>query len=576
MWSYIKPYLPQAVLAALFMAGEVLMDLFQPGIMSRIVDEGVLGIGEGGAGNLQVIWRLGLQMIGMVLLGGFCGSMNNVFVHMSSQNIGNRIRKDCFRSVMSLSFPQMDQFGAGSLTTRITNDVTQVENLAAQFVRGLVRTIMLTFGSMYCMFCLNRGFGLIVIGAFPLIAACIVICLRRANPLFERLQRQLDMVNGMMQEDISGIRIIKACVREAGERLRFEKANGQLAGTQRSILMIFAFMNPAVNMVMYLATAAILLTGARGAGGATPGTVMAAITYITQLLNGMLMLIMLFQSISRGFASWKRVKELLNSPPAMEEGSASGKQGRGEVVFRDVSFSYPGSSRRVLDHINLTVKPGETIAVMGATGCGKTTLIHMIPRFYDVTEGQVLVDGVDVRQYSLTELRQGISVVLQKSELFGISIRDAIRWGKPDASDEEIRAAAETAQASEFISALSEGYDTVASERGMGFSGGQRQRLSIARGVIKPAKLLIFDDATSALDLKTEAAFYEALKALRPDSTKIIVAQRIASVRRADRIVVMENGRIAACGTHRELLRSCPIYRDIYDSQMGGGETADG
>ena len=575
MWKYIKQFLPFAILAGLFMIGEVLMDLVQPGIMSQIVDDGVLGLNNNGVSDLSLIWKLGLQMIGFVLLGGLCGSLNNVFVHMSGQNIGNEIRKDCFRQIMTFSFPQLDQFGTGSLVTRVTNDITQVQNFVSQFVRGMIRTSMLMFGSMYCMFRLNRDFGLIVLCAFPLIVGCLAFCMAKANPLFSKLQAQLDSINAIMQEDVSGIRIIKACVREIYEKARFGKANDALIKTQLRVLVIFAFMNPVINALMYIVVAIILLAGSFevGSGGTTPGSIMAAITYTTQLLNGILMLVMLFQNISRGIASWKRVKEVLHSQPELKDGAFDGKtEKHGEIEFRDVSFSYPGSSQMVLEHVNLTVHQGETLAIMGATGCGKSSLVNLIPRFYDASSGAVLVDGVDVREYRQKELRKKISIVLQKSELFSTTIQENIAWGAPDAAIQAIQAAAVTAQADDFIRGTPDGYDTIVAERGMSLSGGQKQRISIARAVLKPAEILIFDDSTSALDLKTEANFYAALQKANPKSTKILIAQRIASVRRADRIVVLENGRIAACGSHEELLKSCGAYQDIYHSQIGEGE----
>jgi len=572
MWKYIRQYLFYAVIAGLFMIGEVSMDLIQPGIMSRIVDDGVLGVSNGGASDLSLIWMLGLQMIILVLFGGLCGSLNNVFVHISSQNIGNEIRKDCFRRIMAFSFPQLDRFSTGSLVTRVTNDITQVQGFVSLFIRGLIRTSLLTFGSMYFMFRLNLRFGLIVLCAFPFLVGVIAFCLWKANPLFSRLQAQLDTINTVMQEDVSGIRIIKACVREAYEKLRFGKANSELIKTQLKTLVIFAFMNPLTNALMYVVIAVILLAGSYevGNGSATPGMVMAAITYTTQLLNGILMLVMLFQNISRGLTSWKRVKEVLESQPELTDGSFDGATKiQGEIEFRDVSFSYPGSSQNVLSHINLKIHKGETVAVMGATGCGKTSMVGLIPRFYDVSGGAVLVDGIDVKEYRQTALREKIAIAMQKSELFGATIGENIAWGMPGADEGAIRSAAVIAQADGFISSAAKGYDNAVAERGMSLSGGQRQRISIARAVLKPAEIFIFDDSTSALDLKTEADLYQALKRSHPDSTKIIIAQRIASVRTADRIVILENGRLSACGTHEELLKSCRIYQDIYHSQIG-------
>ena len=571
MWKYIRRYLPYAVLATLFMVGEVTMDLLQPDIMRRIVNDGVLGLSSGGVGDMSLILSLGLRMIVLVIFGGLCGSLNNVFVHMTGQNIGNEMRKDAFRRIMTFSFPQVDHYGAGSLVTRVTNDITQVQNFVSQFVRGMIRTTMLTFGSIFFMFQLNRTFGLIVLCATLLIAGCMALCLSKANPLFTRLQAQLDTINSIMQEDVAGIRIIKACVREVYEKLRFGKANDELIKTQLRVLTIFAFMNPIMNALMYVVVVLILFSGSWqvNAGTSSPGAIMAAITYTTQLLNGILMLVMLFQNISRGYASWKRIREILQSEPALRDGTHTGDTGlRGQIEFRDASFAYD-EGHPVLSHVNLTIHPGETVAIMGATGCGKTSLVNLTPRFYDVTGGAVLVDGVNVRDYGQHELRDKIAIALQKSELFSIPIRDNIAWGAPDADADAIRSAAVAAQADGFISATPDGYATPVAERGMSLSGGQKQRISIARAIVKSAEIMIFDDSTSALDLKTEADLYAALKESCPYSTKVIIAQRIASVRRADRIVVLENGTVAACGTHDELMAGCRAYRDIYDSQMG-------
>lgn len=572
MWKYIKKYLHIAILAALFMVGEVLMDLIQPGIMSRIVDEGVLGINNNGIGDIRLILTLGFTMIGLVLFGGLCGSMNNVFVHMSSQNIGNEMRKDCFRKIMTFSFPQMDRFGTGSLVTRVTNNITQVQNFVAQFVRGMIRTTMLMAGSIFFMFQLNHRFGFIVLCAFPFILGCMIFCLYKAAPLLPKLQNQLDQINGILQEDVSGIRIIKACVREIYEKLRFGKANDDLIKTQLRVLVIFAFMNPVMNALMYIVVIIILLAGSYQVkeNTTTPGVIMAAITYTTQLLNAILMLVMLFQNISKGITSWKRVKEVLHSQPDLKDGNSDENTSVcGRVEFRNVSFAFPGTEQTVLKNINLTINPGEVVAVMGATGCGKTALVSLIPRFYDVTGGAVLVDGVDVRDYKQKDLRNKIAIALQKSELFSVSIKENISWGKPDAEKESILKAAGIAQADDFIQLAPNGYDTLVAERGMSLSGGQKQRISIARAILKDAEILIFDDSTSALDLKTEANLYAALREARPESTRILIAQRIASVRLADRIVVLNKGSIEACGTHAELMQSCKTYQDIYHSQIG-------
>ncbi len=561
MWRYCNRYVHFAVIAALLMVGEVLADLVQPGLMRQIVDNGVLGLDSGGVGNPQAILSAGIVMSVMVILGGTCGSLNNVFCHLCCQNVGNDLRKDCFAHIMTFSFTQMDSFGTGSLITRVTNDIVQISNLISQFIRGMVRTSMLTFGSIVCMYRLNRAFGHIVLCILPFMLACLIICIQSANPLFSRLQEQLDNVNGILQEDIPGIRVVKACVREIYEKLRFGKANGELIKTQLKFLVIFAFMNPAMNALMYLAVTVILLQGSWQAanGTATPGMIMAAITYTTQLLNGVLMLTTVFQTISRGYASWKRIRELLGTRPELQDGNFDGDTAlHGELEFRDVSFRYPGAQQPALSHINLTVHSGETVAVIGATGSGKSTMVQLLLRFYDVTEDTLLVDGVDVRRYRQKALRNKMGAALQKSELFSLSLRENIAWGTAGAGD--TAAAAKIAQAAGFIEAAPQGYDTPVAKGGSSLSGGQKQRISIARAVLKPAEFLIFDDASSALDLKTEADLCNALETARPECTKIIIAQRIASVRRADRIIVMDRGTIAGCGTHRELLESCPIY----------------
>lgn len=572
MWKYIKPYLPIMILAGLCMICEISIDLLQPMLMTTIVDDGVLGLNTGGVGDMSIILKYGLIMVGLVVLGGAGGVFCGVFGNMGSERAGNAMRKDCFRNIMRFSFPQMDKFGTGSLITRVTNDITQVQGMLLYFVRGAVRTSIMFFGSIFFMFKLYPQFGVVVVCALPFILATILLCLRKANPHFSEMQEQLDRVNSIMQEDISGIRIIKACVREAYEKIRFGKTNDKLISSHLSVLVVFAIMSPVMNAIMYIVVIVIFLVGSVqvSGGGATPGAIMGAITYTTQLLDSVLSLVMLFQNISRGMVSWKRVKEILTCEPDLKDGGFSGDtEEKGRIEFRDVSFSYPGTGKPILQHVNLNISPGETIAIMGATGCGKSTLINLIPRFYDVTSGQILVDGVDVRDYDQQALRGKISLALQNCELFSTSISENISWGDLEASEEAIRAAAVIAQADNFIQGTPDGYETVVAERGMSLSGGQRQRVSIARAVLKNAEILIFDDSTSALDLKTEADLYDALDQLDTSSTRIIVAQRIASVRRADRIVLLESGTIAACGTHEELLQSCAIYQDIYHSQIG-------
>ena len=572
MIKYLKKYWLFFILAPLFMLGEVSMDLLQPRLMGTIVDEGVLGLSGGGVGDMQLVISTGIRMIGLVLFGCFCGIMSGVFANLCSQNYGNDIRKDAFRKVMSFSFEQTDRFSTGSLITRVTNDITQVQNLVSQCIRGFVRTFLLFAGGILCMLTLDLSFGVVVALALPLIVVCVIFFIAKANPMFTILQDKLDKLNNVMQENVSGTRVVKAYVKEDYEKERFGTADDELVGTQLDVLLLFSYMTPIMNIILNVSVVAIVKVGAIQVegGSVTPGNVMAAITYISQILNAVMRMTMIFQMVSRGVASGRRITEVLACEPSIADGSFMGETAvKGKVEFRDVSFSYPGmGGEKVIKHLNLTIHPGETFGILGATGCGKSTLVSLIPRFYDVTDGQVLVDDVDVKDYTLSALRGKVAVALQKSEIFSASIRENIAWGDPDADEEQIRHAAGAAQALEFIDGKEEGLDTQVTQGGHSLSGGQKQRVAISRAILKNAEILIFDDTTSALDLKTEAKLYEALKREYAGMTKIIIAQRIASVKDADRIAVLENGKIAALGSHEELMEGSEIYRDIYDSQL--------
>lgn len=572
MLKYLKKYWLFTMLAPLFMIGEVSMDLIQPELMSHIIDDGVLGINSGGVGNLDIILGTGIRMVLLVAAGGVCGVMSGVFANLSAQQFGNDVRKDTFKRIMSFSFEQTDKFSTGSLITRVTNDITQLQNFVMQCMRGFVRTSMLFIGGIVCMIGLNIQFGLVIACALPFIVICVIYFIAKSNPKFTILQKKLDKLNNIMQENVSGSRVVKAYVKEDYETERFNKANDELVGTQLDVLLLLSYMTPVMNIILNLSVVAVIKVGGIQVmdGSATPGNVMAAITYCSQVLNAVMRMTMIFQTASRGVASQKRIMEILNCEPAINDGAYDGETiVKGKVEFRNVSFAYPGNEdASVIEDFNLVISPGETIGILGATGCGKTSLISLIPRFYDVTKGAVLVDDVDVRDYKLEVLRDKIAVSLQKSEIFTASIADNIAWGLPDATPDNIAAAADTAQAAQFINNRKDGMQTIVSQGGHSLSGGQRQRVAIARAVIKPAEILIFDDATSALDLKTEAELYSNLGKNKKDITKIIIAQRIASVKNADRIVVMDNGKLADVGSHEQLMITSSIYKDIYDSQL--------
>lgn len=576
MLKYLKKYWFFALLAPVFMIGEVSMDLLQPELMSRIIDDGVLGLNNGGVGNLNTVITIGLKMIGFVALGGICGIMSGVFANLCAQQFGNDVRKAVFKRIMEFSFEQTDKFSTGSLITRVTNDITQLQNFVMQCLRGFVRTSMLFIGGIACMVSLNMEFGIIIACALPFVAVCVVYFIAKANPKFTVLQKKLDKVNNVMQENVSGARVVKAYVKEDYETERFEKANNELVSTQLDVLLLFSYMTPIMNIILNLSVVAVIKVGGIqvSAGSATPGNVMAAITYCSQVLNAVMRMTMIFQTASRGIASKKRVMEIINCDPAIKSGTYNKETAvKGKVEFKNVSFAYPGmDNENVIENFNLVINPGETIGILGATGCGKSSLVNLIPRFYDVTKGEVLIDDVNVKDYDLQVLRDKVSIALQKPEIFSTTIAENIAWGDDSAGSEKIRQAADIAQATEFIDNRTDGMDTQVSQGGHSLSGGQKQRVAISRAVLKNSEILIFDDATSALDLKTEADLYSELSVKKYDVTRIIIAQRIASVKNADRIVVMDNGRLADVGSHSELIKTSEIYKDIYESQLKGNE----
>ena len=573
IFRYLKKYWFFALLAPLFMVGEVLMDLLQPKLMAAIVD---IGLAEG---DLEFIIMTGIKMLLLILLGGLFGILSGVFTNLAAFKYSNDMRKDIFSHIVNLSFEQTDNFTTGSLVTRITNDVTQVTNIVSMSMRMMIRTLMQFAMGIYFLLGISEEFRVVLFIALPTMVVIMIVFLVKIAPLFGKVQERVDDVNAVVQENVTGARVVKAYTAEEKESKRFKKANDNLFNINWKIFKLMAYLSPFINIIFCGALVAILYIGGyniTNAGGLKIGDLTAAITYITTILNGFLMLAMFFQSIVRGIASIKRLNMVLDCEPVVIEGNTKEVAEEedceplvGTVEFKDVSFSYPNSSGEiVLDNINLKINKGEKIGILGSTGCGKSSLVNLITRFYDVTSGEVLVNGINVKEYTFNALRNKVAMVLQKSELYSGTIKDNICWGKEDATLEEVKQAASIAQADNFIESFAEGYDTFVAEKGSSLSGGQKQRVSIARALIKKPEILIFDDSTSALDLKTEADLYKAINRELQDMTIITIAQRVASVKNADKIVVLNDGAIASIGTHEELMKSSPIYIDIYNSQL--------
>lgn len=570
MLKYLKKYWYCCLLAPMFMLGEIAMDLVQPELMSTIVDEGVL------LGVPEVVVRVGLQMTGLVIFGGVCGILSGVFANLAAQRFGNDLRKELFRKVMDADFVQTDELSTGSLVTRITNDVTQVQNMVMVSIRTLVRSAVMFAGGIFMLYLQSPVFALIAACGLPIVAFFIVFFLKKASPMFGTVQEKLDDVNGVLQENVQGARVVKAFVKEDGECKRFDKANDALCSTTLKVQTLLSFLQPIMNITLNLCVVAVIYVGgiqADAGASVTPGEIMASITYLAMIMMGLMHLANISQTFTRAAASAKRIGEVLSLVPSVAGGKVKESKEKGTVEFKNVSFSYAGSRRRAIEDVSFRVNKGETVAIIGSTGSGKTSIVNLIPRFYDASCGEVLVGGVPVKDYDTAVLREIVALAPQRVELFSRTMEANIRFGKPSATDYEVKNAAITAQADNFIMSKPDAYYSHVAERGRSLSGGQRQRVSLARSVIKNAEILILDDSTGALDLKTEAAFYSALKKDYDGLTKIIVAQRIASISDADRIIVLDKGKVDAEGTHEQLLECSRLYREIYDSQTKEGES---
>lgn len=570
--KYLKPYALFAVLTPLSMVGEVLGDLLQPKLMSKIVDDGVLGQ------DMNLIIRTGLLMLLVLIGGGACGIAASAFGGIASQSFSRDLRVDVFKRVMGLSFEQTDKFTTGSLVTRLTADITAIQQMVDFMLRMLVRDSLLFFGGIIMMLTLNVRFGIIILCALPVEIIMMIVILKKANPYYSIVAKRLDSVNSVVQENVTGARVVKAYVREDTEEKRFDDANISLMESNLRVQTLMAILQPLLMIILNLSVIAVIVIGGWQvqAQAMKVGEVMAAITYLTQVLHGVMMMSMMFQTLAKASASANRLREVLETDPVIKSGSVSlaDKTG-GTVSFKNVSFSYPETKGRpVISELTLDIKSGESVAILGATGSGKSSLVNLIPRFYDCTAGEVLVDGVNVKDCKLDELRKKVGIVLQKSELFSGTVEDNIKWGDKNATHEEVISAAQAAQADEFIQKIPAGYEGIIAEKGALLSGGQKQRLSISRAVLKKPEILILDDSTSALDLGTEAKLRAEIDRKMNGTTLIIIAQRIQSVKSCDRIAVLDHGKLCACDTHENLLKTCEVYQDIYASQVktSGGE----
>ena len=566
--KYIRPCWYAFILGPLLMLTEVAGEVLLPSIMADIINIG--------AANHDVgyIVQKGIIMILTALImmaGGVGGAW---FASVAAINFGAGLRKDAFKKIQTFSFSEIDRFSTGSLVTRLTNDITQVQNLIMMALRMMLRAPGMLIGAIIMAFLMNRELAAVFLVILPVMTVAIILLLRIAYPRFEFMQKKLDALNSNIQEVLTNVRVIKSFVREDYESARFEKSNAELKESSLNAFKIAIAQMPLMMLFMNLTTLVVVWLGGNQilGGKMQVGDLTAFTTYIVQVLMSLMMLAMVFLQSSRAFASGRRINEVMDTKVSLTDDHAAYPEAvvkNGKIEFQNVSFQYyKDSAEKVLDQINLTIEPGQMIGIIGSTGCGKTTLVSMIPRLYDVDEGKVLVDGIDVRDYSLNHLREGVGMVLQKNVLFSGTIEENLQWGDENAAKDQIREAAESAQAEGFIQKLADGYETELGQGGVNVSGGQKQRLCIARALLKRPKILILDDSTSAVDTATEAKIREVFSTTLKETTKLIIAQRIGSVMEADQIVVMDEGKIVGLGKHEDLLETCKAYQEIYDSQM--------
>ena len=568
-WKYAKPYLPAFIIGPILMIVEVIGEVVMPLLLSRIIDYGV----SGGRGISYII-VMGVTMVVTALCMMAGGVGGAYFAIKASTGFANDLRKDLFNQIQKFSFTNIDQYNTGSLITRLTNDITQVQNFLQMMLRMALRAPGMLIGALIMAFVLNAKLALTILCVIPLLSTAIYFIMKIAFPRFSIMQKKLDALNTTIQENLTNIRVVKSFVREKYEEDKFKMSNTDLKESTIKAIKVVIFTMPVMTMAMNITTLAVVWFGGNQVivGNMTSGLLTAFVNYVVQILMSLMMVSMIILNSSRTLASVKRINEVLYTEIDLTDDEALHKDKTvkyGKVEFRNVYFKYYKNNEKwVLDNINLVINPGETVGVIGSTGCGKSSLVQLIPRLYDVDRGDVLVDDVNVKDYSLKNLRSGVGIVLQKNVLFSGTIRENLKWGDENTSDDEIYKWAESAQAHGFVTSFEKGYDTELGQGGVNVSGGQKQRLCIARTLLKKPKILILDDSTSAVDTATEAKIRQSFKKELKDTTKIIIAQRISSVIDADRILVLDEGKISGIGTHEELMQSCTTYSEIYYSQM--------
>ncbi|MBE5922650.1 MAG: ABC transporter ATP-binding protein [Lachnospiraceae bacterium] len=573
--KYIMPYLHAFILGPILMIVEVVGEVIMPqlfAVMTNTVNAFNGGEILAAEANTIIVQNGLLMALNAVLM--FIGGVGGAyFAVKASSNFANDLRKDVFNKIQKYSFANIDKFSTGSLVTRLTNDITQMQNFVMMCLRMMLRSPGMLIGGVIAALSMNFELAMIILAVIPVLVILIAFLLKFSFPKFQAMQKKLDALNSRIQENLTNVRVVKSFVREEYETDRFEAANQDLKDNTLKAMKIMIFMMPIMSLIMNLTTLSVVWIGGNEiiTGSMEIGDLTAFTTYIVQILMSLMMVSMIFMNASRAMASSKRIKEVMDEQIDLSDFGASplNEVTSGEIEFRDVCFRYYKNTEEwVLDHINFKAEAGETIGIIGSTGCGKTTMVSMIPRLYDPDEGEVLVDGKNVKDYTFYNLREGVGMVLQKNVLFSGTIEENLKWGNADATEEEIVEMATSAQAHKFIEAFTDGYQTELGQGGVNVSGGQKQRICIARALLKKPKILILDDSTSAVDTATEAMIRQCFKTTLKDTTKLIIAQRISSVMDADKILVMDEGKIVGCGSHDELLGSCVTYKEIYDSQM--------